>query len=339
MSKAGLTYKKAGVDVAGADVFIKRIRPLAKLTARPEVLKDIGSFGGLFGFKARDYKEPVLVSSCDGVGTKLKLAFLLGRHDTVGIDAVAMNVNDILCAGAEPLFFLDYIACAKLDEAVLLELVRGISKGCAEAGCALIGGETAQMPDIYRQGEYDLAGFCVGAVEREDILDGSRIAPQDKLIGLASSGLHSNGFSLARKVFRAEKIKKDKKLQDWLLAPTRIYTRQVLALKEAVSIKGLAHITGGAFYAKLPRILPAGLAARIYKNSWPLPEIFKLIQNKGNIDEREMYRTFNMGIGMVLVTAASEAENAQSQLGRLGVRSWVIGEIVKGQKGKDRVMI
>ncbi|MFA5096345.1 MAG: phosphoribosylformylglycinamidine cyclo-ligase, partial [Candidatus Omnitrophota bacterium] len=289
-----VTYKTSGVDIVAAGAFKSRLKPLVRKSFRTEVLKDIGGFGSFFKLDKNKFRNPVLVSSSDGVGTKLKIAGLANRHDTVGIDAVAMNVNDILCAGAEPLFFLDYIAFSKVKEEVLVDVVRGINNGCIEAGCSLVGGETAQMPGMYKQGEYDIAGFCVGVVERNNIIDGSRIRPGDAVIGLESSGCHSNGYSLVRKVFSAKELKR---MAKELLTPTRIYVKPVLSLLHApgtlrpAPIHGIAHITGGAFYDKIARILPENIDARINKNSWSVPKLFRLIQNKGNVPEREMYHT------------------------------------------------
>ena len=329
-----LTYKKAGVDIKKARGVIARIAPLVRKSASAQVLKGIGGFGGFFDFPQGKYKHPVLVSSSDGVGTKLKIAVLINRHDTVGIDAVAMNVNDILCTGAEPLFFLDYIAYSKLHSDILLQIVKGLNRGCIQTGCSLIGGEIAQMPDMYNQGEYDLAGFGVGVVEKEKIIDGSRIEVGDLLLGIESNGLHSNGFSLVRKVFSKAELKR---YACELLKPTRIYVKPVLSLLCATrsrpgAIKGIAHITGGAFYGKISRILPDYLNAQIEKTSWKIPRIFKLIQNKGNIPEDEMYHTFNMGIGMVLVLRPDKVSRTQSALLKFNLKSFVIGEIVKGNK-------
>jgi phosphoribosylformylglycinamidine cyclo-ligase len=329
-----LTYKKAGVDIRKADLLKKSIASLVRKSAGPRLLKGIGGFGGLFDFSKDKYKNPVLVSSCDGVGTKLKVAVLVNRHDTVGLDAVGMNVNDLLCTGARPLFFLDYIAYSKLDSEILLQVIKGLNKGCIQAGCSLVGGEMAQMPGMYNRGEYDLAGFCVGVVEKNRIIDGSRIELGDTLIGIESNGLHSNGFSLVRKVFSKNELKR---YASELLKPTRIYVKPVLSLLYAIShkpyaIRGIAHITGGAFYDKIARILPGNLNARISKNSWETPKVFRLIQNKGNISEKEMYHTFNMGVGMVLVVASDSAAGIKSQLAKFNLNSWVIGEIVKGKK-------
>jgi phosphoribosylformylglycinamidine cyclo-ligase len=330
-----LTYKSSGVDIDKANEFINKIKPLVNSTKRKEVLKQIGGFGGFFQFSKERFKNPVLVSSADGVGTKLKIAILLNKHNTVGIDLVAMNVNDILTSGAEPIFFLDYISTGKLDPQVLVGVIEGITTGCKQAGCALIGGETAQMPGMYKEGDYDLAGFCVGVVEKARIVDGSRIKLGDKVIGLASNGLHSNGFSLVRKIFSENELKR---MGDELLEPTRIYVKPVLSLlrlaisDKRLAIKGIAHITGGAFYEKIPRIIPKGMAIRIEKDSWPIPKIFRSIQRRGNIDNREMFRTFNMGIGMVLVVDKRYVKTVKDNLSKLRLKSWVIGEVIKGKK-------
>jgi len=329
------TYKSAGVDIAQASAFKSKIKPLVRRSFRKEVLADIGGFGSFFKLAKEKYKEPVLVSSSDGVGTKLKIAILANRHDTVGIDAVAMNVNDILCTGAEPLFFLDYIAYSKLSEDTLVDIVKGINAGCIEAGCSLIGGETAQMPGMYKAGEYDIAGFCVGIVEREKIIDGSKIESGDLVIGLESNGLHSNGYSLVRKIFSQNELRR---MNKELLRPTRIYVKSVLSLLRKPStetrgpITGIAHITGGAFYDKIARILPADLNVLIRRDSWPVPTIFKLIRNKGNIAEREMYHTLNMGIGMVLIVKRSSAREIVAKLAGLKQKAWIIGEVVKGRR-------
>lgn len=325
-----ITYKKSGVDIAAANRFVEAIRPLTS---------GIGGFGGWFKFEARKYKEPYLVSSTDGVGTKLKLAFLTGKHDSVGIDLVAMNVNDVLCAGAKPLFFLDYIATGKIDKMVLVDVVKGIAEGCRQAGCSLVGGETAEMPGFYKPGEYDLAGFCVGVVEKTKLVDGRKIKAGDYLVGIESNGLHSNGFSLVRKVFSEKELIK---YADELLKPTRIYVKPILDLLRVtgyglrVTIKGIAHITGGAFYDKIPRIIPRGLGIRIDKGSWLVPEIFKLIQQKGNVPDGDMYRTLNMGIGMVLVVDKNWTDKIILKLKDLDLKSWVLGEV---EKSKEQVKI
>ncbi len=329
-----VTYKKAGVDIRGMDVFKSMIKALVRRSFRPEVLKDIGGFGSFFRFPKNKFKDPVLVSSTDGVGTKLKIACLADKHDTVGIDAVAMNVNDILCTGAEPLFFLDYIAFSKLDSRRLADIVKGISHGCIQSGCSLIGGETAQMPGMYAGGEYDIAGFCVGVVERNKIIDGSKITGGDVIVGLESSGLHSNGFSLVRKVLSTAELKR---MSAELLKPTRIYVKPILHLlspntHHLTSITGISHITGGAFYDKIRRILPDKVDAIIHKDAWCVPKIFKLIQNKGNIVDKEMYHTLNMGIGMVLMVRSTAVKEVMSELSKFNVRSWVIGAVSKGKR-------
>lgn len=323
-----LSYKKAGVDIQKAALFKKSIKGLARKSFSKDVLKDIGGFGSFFRFPKEKYQDPVLVSSSDGVGTKLKIAILANKHDTVGIDAVAMNVNDILCIGAKPLFFLDYIASGKLEPHVLVDVVKGINSGCIQAGCALIGGETAEMPGMYKKGDYDIAGFCVGVVERKNIIEGREIAVGDVVIGLESNGIHSNGYSLVRKVFSQKELKR---MSAELLKPTRIYVKPVLSLL-GNTIKGIAHITGGAFYDKIARILPNNINVRIDKSSWAVPKIFRLIQNKGNISEREMYHTFNMGCGMVLIVEPRAAKEIISKLAGLKLKAWVIGEVVKGKK-------
>ncbi|MFH1458456.1 MAG: phosphoribosylformylglycinamidine cyclo-ligase [Candidatus Omnitrophota bacterium] len=329
-----LTYKKAGVDIAGASSFKSKIRPLVRKSFRKEVLRDIGGFGSFFRFPKEKYKNPVLVSSSDGVGTKLKIAVLVNKHDTVGIDAVAMNVNDILCTGAQPQFFLDYIAYSRVDKNILVDIVKGLNRGCMESLCSLIGGETAQMPGMYKRGEYDLAGFCVGVVEKRNIIDGSKIEAGDVLVGLESSGLHSNGFSLVRKVLSQKELKR---MSVELLKPTRIYVKPVLSLLSTIhypqsTIKGISHITGGAFYDKIARILPDNLSARIRKNSWPVPAIFRLIQNMGSIEDRQMYHTFNMGVGLVLVVGPESAKAIMAKLSDFKLKSWIIGEVIKGKK-------
>ena len=324
-----ITYKKAGVDIAKAGVFKKEIVPMLRRSFSPDVLRDVGGFGSFFRLDRSKYRDPVLVSSADGVGTKLKIAVLTGRHDTVGIDAVGMNVNDILCTGAEPLFFLDYIAFSKMKHRALKSIIKGINDGCIESGCALIGGETAQMPGMYKEGDYDIAGFCVGVVERKKIIDGSKIKAGDVIVGLESSGLHSNGYSLVRKVFSEKELKANAGV---LLKPTRIYVKPVLSLLRATPVNGISHITGGAFYDKISRILPSGVDALIYKNSWKVPKIFGLIKNKGAIEDREMYHTLNMGIGMVLMAGPRVKDEVIAHLARMGIRSRVIGEITKGKR-------
>jgi len=330
-----ITYKKAGVDINGANLFKAKLQGLVKRSQGPQVLKGIGGFGSFFSLAREKFRDPVLVASSDGVGTKLKIAALVNKHDTVGIDAVAMNVNDILCAGARTLFFLDYIAYSKLSESILLDIVKGLNHGCLQAGCALIGGETAQMPDMYKPGEYDLAGFCVGIVEKSKILDGSKTAAGNLIIGIESNGIHSNGYSLVRKVFSESE---QKRMSEELLRPTRIYVKPVMALLDKfnkgqrMAIRGISHITGGAFYDKIARILPRNVDVKINKSSWPIPPIFKLIQTKGNIPEKEMFHTLNMGIGMVLIVEANAAAEIQKELASLKLKSWTIGACFKGKK-------
>jgi len=325
----GLTYKQAGVNIKQADRFIKNISRIVRSTHNPQVLTRLGGFGACFGLDKKQYKNPVLVSSADGVGTKIKVAMLSHRHETVGIDLVAMNVNDILAMGARPLFFLDYIAAGKLNTGKLTQIMRGIVTGCKQAGCALIGGETAEMPIIYKKDEYDLAGFCVGIVEKNEIITGAKIKPADVLIGIESSGLHSNGFSLVHRVFTKSEIIK---LAKELLRPTRIYAASILSLKKKFSLHGIAHITGGAFYEKLMRIFPKQYSVRIEKNNWPVPPIFSLIQRRGKIKDKEMFRTFNMGIGMVVVVKARDAKAVRAHLrGNFKLKSWVIGSVVKSR--------
>ncbi|NMC65418.1 MAG: phosphoribosylformylglycinamidine cyclo-ligase, partial [Acidobacteria bacterium] len=296
---AGLTYKKAGVNIDEANDFVKKLKPLVRMTERAEVLGSIGGFGGLFAPRLKGMKKPVLVASTDGVGTKLMIADLLKKYDTIGLDLVAMNVDDVAVLGAEPLFFLDYIACGRLDKNQLLQVVKGVARGCRQANCALIGGETAELPGLYEPGKWDLAGFCVGLVEACKIIDGRRCRPGDKVIGLASSGLHSNGYSLARRVFTEKELKGDWGRQ--LLRPTKIYTPVILQTLKKIQIKAMAHITGGGFYDNIPRVIPAGLQVRIKRGSWPVPRLFKEIQRRGEIADKEMLRTLNMGIGLVAV--------------------------------------
>ena len=336
-TKKSSTYKDAGVDIDAGNRFVQMIKPLVKATTRPEVLTDIGGFGGLFSLNADKYKKPTLVASTDGVGTKLKLAFMTDKHDTVGIDLVAMCVNDIIVQGAEPLFFLDYLATGKLSPEKATEIVKGISEGCVQAGCALIGGETAEMPGMYGDGEYDLAGFTVGVVDNDRIIDGSTITVGDKVIGIASTGLHSNGYSLARKVFFERMgLTVDSLLPELnqplgleLLTPTRIYVKTILNLLRDFQIKGMAHITGGGLTENLPRVLPRQCQAVIEKASWPKPVIFELLRQGGEIVETEMYRTFNYGIGMALVVPAKEADDVMVRLSGLKEQAFLIGEIAK----------
>jgi phosphoribosylformylglycinamidine cyclo-ligase len=336
-----LTYKGAGVDIDEGERFVKLLSPLVKKTFRPEVITDIGSFSSLFNLDLRRYKKPVLVSGTDGVGTKLKIAFMMNRHDTVGIDLVAMCVNDILTSGAEPLFFLDYLATGKLKARDALDVIRGITKGCKEAGCSLVGGETAEMPGFYPEGEYDLSGFAVGVVDRKEIIDGSRIRPGNAIVGLASSGLHSNGYSLVRKLFFDQEGmdvntyvgELGAVLGAELLRPTRIYVNAFTLLKDKLKIKGMAHITGGGLPGNLSRILPEGVSASIRSGSWRVPKIFSLIEGKGNVPEEDMKRTFNMGIGFVMVVTKSAASDMVYLLGKSGYPAYIIGNIEKGGKG------
>jgi phosphoribosylformylglycinamidine cyclo-ligase len=333
-----ITYKDAGVDIDAGDLFVRNIKPFVKSTFRPEVLTHIGGFGGLFALKK--YRNPVLVSGTDGVGTKLKIAFLSRKHDTVGIDLVAMCVNDILVQGAEPLFFLDYFATGKLKPTEHADIVRGIAAGCRQSGCALIGGETAEMPSFYREDEYDLAGFAVGIVEKKRIIDGSGIKPGNVLIGLASSGLHSNGYSLVRKVlleasgYALQDILPElgKPLGEVLLTPTKIYAKTILSLVKEFDILGMAHITGGGITENTPRMLPKGTAALIRKGTWTIPPIFALIQRKAAIDDDEMYRDFNMGIGMVLAVPTKQADAVMKRAKKLGEKTFFIGEVVRGKQ-------
>lgn len=345
MSETKSTYRDAGVDIDAGNAFVKMIKPLVKATSRPEVLADIGGFGGLFSLNASKYKNPVLVSGTDGVGTKLKLAFLADRHDTIGIDLVAMCVNDIVVQGAEPLFFLDYLATAKLDPEKAVQIVKGISEGCIQAGCALIGGETAEMPGFYTGEEYDLAGFTVGVVERDNIIDGSTITVGNTLIGIASSGLHSNGYSLARKIIfdRMGLGINDtlpglgKTVADELLTPTRIYVKTILNLLRDFRINGIAHITGGGLLENVPRVLPHGCKAVLARNSWAIPAIFQLLQKEGHVEDNELFRTFNCGIGMVVAVPEEEAEEILIRLSGLNEQAYIIGEVVKCEVGKECV--
>jgi len=330
----GLSYRDAGVDMDVGDALVDAIKPFAKRTMRPEVLAGIGGFGALCRIPKK-YKRPVLVSGTDGVGTKLKLAFELDKHDTVGIDLVAMSVNDVLVQGAEPLFFLDYFACGRLEQGIAEQVIRGIARGCELAGCALIGGETAEMPGMYPEGEYDLAGFCVGVVEQDRILDGKRIKPGDAILGLASSGPHSNGYSLIRKILETEKPDSIA----GLLEPTRIYVKPILKLLQHVPVKGLAHITGGGLTGNVPRILPKKTRAVIRKASWPQPEVFGWLQRAGNVAEDEMHRVFNCGIGMVVVVAPGDARRAMQQLRASGETVYAIGTIEKGPGGEPECVI
>jgi len=330
-----LSYRDAGVDIDAGDALVEAIKPFARRTMRPEVLAGIGGFGALCRVP-RKYRQPVLVSGTDGVGTKLKLAFAFGRHDTVGIDLVAMSVNDVLVQGAEPLFFLDYFACGKLDNRVALAVVKGIARGCELAGCALIGGETAEMPGMYPTGEYDLAGFCVGVVERKRVISGRAIRPGDVLLGLASSGAHSNGYSLIRKIL--ERAAPDAAMIDAIMRPTRIYVQPILKLLRSVNVKGLAHITGGGLVGNVPRVLPPRTRAVVDARAWPRPALFDWLQRKGAVAEAEMHRVFNCGIGMVAVVAAGDARRAARRLRALGETVYEIGFIEKA-KGAAEALI
>ena len=335
LSGSSLSYRDAGVDIDAGDALVEAIKPYARRTMRPEVLAGIGGFGALFEIGKR-YAEPVLVAGTDGVGTKLKLAFQLARHDTIGIDLVAMSVNDILVQGAEPLFFLDYFACGRLDVAAATEVVRGIARGCELAGCALIGGETAEMPGMYPEGEYDLAGFAVGVVEKSRIIDGRSIAPGDALLGLASSGAHSNGYSLVRRILERARPDLDadfhgRPLGEVLLEPTRIYVKPLLELMKHLPVKGLAHITGGGLVENVPRVLPRGCDALLHRSSWPRPPLFDWLAREGGVDEAEMLRVFNCGIGMAVVVAPGDADKAMRQLAAAGEQVFRIGEIVPAQ--------
>jgi phosphoribosylformylglycinamidine cyclo-ligase len=339
---SSISYKDAGVDIDAGDALVERIKPLAKRTMRPEVLAGIGGFGALIEI-SKKFREPVLVSGTDGVGTKLKLAFELNRHDTVGIDLVAMSVNDILVQGAEPLFFLDYFATGRLSLDTAEAVIAGIATGCEQAGCALIGGETAEMPGMYAEGEYDLAGFAVGVVEKSKVIGGQSIVPGDVVLGLASSGAHSNGYSLIRKLIDVSGIglKSDfhgRPFADAVMAPTRIYVKPLLALIESLAVKGMAHITGGGITGNLPRCLPEAVAARVDQKSWTRPPLFDWLQQAGNVAPDEMLRTFNCGIGMCVVVAAADAAAAMAQLQASGETVWQIGEIVARPADSEQVV-
>ena len=342
-----LSYRGAGVDIEAGDTLVERIKPFAKRTLRPEVLAGIGGFGALIELPKR-YREPVLVAGTDGVGTKVKLAFALQRHDTIGIDLVAMSVNDILVQGAEPLFFLDYYVCERLDIAVATDVVKGIAAGCEQAGCALIGGETAEHPNAFVPGEYDLAGFAVGVVEKSKAIDGRRIAAGDVLLGLASSGPHSNGFSLIRRILDVSGanlgqtlpgVASARTLGEALLEPTRIYVKPVLALLRDIDVKGMAHITGGGLVENAHRMFPDGLAARIDRAAWPRPAIFDWLQRAGNVADAEMHRVFNCGVGMILVVAPPDAEQAQAQLAAADETVYRIGTVVTHAAGMPATVV
>jgi len=341
------TYKGSGVDIEAGNVFIELIKPLAKMTANKHVLGKIGGFSGAYELPAGKYKKPVLVAAADGVGTKLKIAFMTGRLDTVGIDLVAMNVNDIIACGADPLFFLDYIATSKLNPKEAAEIIKGIVKGCKDAGCVLLGGETAEMPGFYRRDEFDLAGFAVGIVDRNNILDGSEVVTGDIVIGLASSGLHSNGYSLTRKVLLEKKRYRlgdtpgqlSRPLADELLEPTRIYVKTVQVLRKEIRIKAIAHITGGGLLENIPRVIPKKYSAILDSSNWKLPVVMELIEREGRIDKEEMWRTFNCGIGLVLVVSADGAGRVLKRLRLLGENAYAIGEIERRGRGQNGVVI
>ncbi len=344
MKKPSLNYRDAGVDIDAGNRLVDRIKPVCARTRRPEVLGGLGGFGALFQIPLERYREPVLVSGTDGVGTKLKLAQQMNRHDTIGIDLVAMCVNDIVVQGAEPLFFLDYYATGKLDTEVAAQVVEGIGRGCELAGAALTGGETAEMPGIYAEGDYDLAGFCVGIVEKSAIIDGSRVSAGDALVGLAASGLHSNGYSLARKVLEFSGARLDQPLDETtlgeaLLEPTRIYVKSLLPLMREGLVKAAAHITGGGLLENLPRVMPPRTQARIDPRSWHRPPVFQWLQQAGNIDEQEMFRTFNNGIGMVLCVEASMADTLIRRLTEAGEEASLIGHIEASGEDSPRVLI
>lgn len=339
-----LSYRDAGVDINAGDSLVERIKPFAKRTMRPEVLGDLGGFGALVEISQK-YRHPVLVSGTDGVGTKLKLAFEWDQHDTVGIDLVAMSVNDILVQGAEPLFFLDYFACGKLDVERAAAVIKGIAAGCEQSGCALIGGETAEMPGMYPDGEYDLAGFAVGVVEKEQVINGRSIVAGDVVLGLASNGIHSNGYSLVRKIIERAQPELDaefnqgKTLRQAIIAPTRLYVKPILAALKQFTIKGMAHITGGGISENVPRILPENTVAAIDSQSWPLPKLFQWLQQAGNVEIQEMYRTFNCGIGMVLVVNAEDADAIQKFLQQQGETVYQIGRIRSRQGNEHQTQI
>ncbi|OBX46774.1 phosphoribosylformylglycinamidine cyclo-ligase [Haemophilus haemolyticus] len=344
MSKQSLSYKDAGVDINAGNALVERIKPEVKRTTRAEVIGGLGGFGALCAIPSK-YKEPVLVSGTDGVGTKLRLAIDLKKHDTIGIDLVAMCVNDLVVQGAEPLFFLDYYATGKLDVDVATDVVKGIADGCVQSGCALVGGETAEMPGMYHVGDYDLAGFCVGVVEKSEIIDGSRVKNGDALIALGSSGPHSNGYSLVRKVIDvagvnpATELLDNKPLSEHVLAPTKIYVKSVLALIKQADVHAIAHLTGGGFWENIPRVLPKNTKAVIDEKSWKWPSVFNWLQEKGNIDTYEMYRTFNCGVGMVIALPQEQVETALAILKQAGENAWLIGHIEHAEDDAEQVVI
>ena len=336
------SYKAAGVDVTAGYEAVKQMKPFVESTYIPGVLGSIGGFGGMFEPNIKDMKRPILVSGTDGVGTKLKLAFLMDKHDTVGIDCVAMCVNDIACCGAQPLFFLDYLAVGKNYPERIAQLVKGVAEGCRQAGCALVGGETAEMPGFYPVDEYDLAGFSVGMVDHDKMIDGTKIAPGDVLIAVASSGVHSNGYSLVRKTLgiNEKSVRRyisefGKTLGEELLTPTKIYVKTIQSLIASCNVKGMSHITGGGFYENIPRMLPEGILASVEKASLPTPEVFKLIQSTGNIPERDMYNTFNMGAGLVIAVDKNDADKALEAIQAAGETGYIIGECKSGEKGVE----
>ena len=344
MSKQSLSYKDAGVDINAGNALVERIKPEVKRTTRAEVIGGLGGFGALCAIPSK-YKEPILVSGTDGVGTKLRLAIDLKKHDTIGIDLVAMCVNDLVVQGAEPLFFLDYYATGKLDVDVAADVVKGIADGCVQSGCALVGGETAEMPGMYHAGDYDLAGFCVGVVEKSEIIDGSRVKNGDALIALSSSGPHSNGYSLVRKVIDvagvnpATELLDNKPLSEHVLAPTKIYVKSVLALIKQTDVHAIAHLTGGGFWENIPRVLPKNTKAVIDEKSWKWPSVFNWLQEKGNIDTYEMYRTFNCGVGMVIALPQEQVETALAILKQAGENAWLIGHIEHAEDDAEQVVI
>ncbi|SFN07900.1 phosphoribosylformylglycinamidine cyclo-ligase [Nitrosomonas communis] len=338
-----LSYRDAGVNIDAGNLLVEKIKPFAQRTWRPEILAGIGGFGALFEVP-RKYRNPVLVSGTDGVGTKLKLAFQFNQHDSVGIDLVAMSVNDILVQGAEPLFFLDYFACGRLDVDTAARVVQSIAAGCMQAGCALIGGETAEMPGMYPEGEYDLAGFAVGVVEKDDIINGSSITENDVILGITSNGMHSNGFSLIRKIIEKHSIDLNDKfgngtLIEAIMAPTRIYVKPVLELFRQLPVKGIAHITGGGLLENIPRILPTGTMAYVHRESWEIPPLFHWLQQQGNVTDEEMFRVFNCGIGMVLVVAPEHANEAIAILHTNGETVWQIGHIKQRDANEPTILI
>ncbi|MDC2825220.1 phosphoribosylformylglycinamidine cyclo-ligase [Rodentibacter pneumotropicus] len=344
MSKPSLSYKDAGVDINAGNELVERIKPHVKRTTRPEVIGGLGGFGALCAIPSK-YKEPILVSGTDGVGTKLRLAIDLKKHDTIGIDLVAMCVNDLVVQGAEPLFFLDYYATGKLEVDVAADVVKGIAEGCVQSGCALVGGETAEMPGMYHEGDYDLAGFCVGVVEKSEIIDGNQVRSGDALIALGSSGPHSNGYSLIRKVIEVSGVNPateqlaGKPLSEQVLAPTKIYVKSILSLIKQTDVHAIAHLTGGGFWENIPRVLPKNTKAVIDEKSWEWQPIFKWLQEQGNISTYEMYRTFNCGVGMVIALPQNQVETALALLKQAGENAWLIGHIEQATDGEEQVVI